>query len=150
MPKGRNGTMTKASTGTSFSIRLTRVQQWVKDLNRLYRSERPLYELDFSSDGFEWVDCQDFEQSVISFLRKDKDHSILVVYNFTPVPRRNYRIGVTQGSFWEGTAEQRWQLSTAAAARKPGRPGDRSIAHAREIPFALSERAASVVLKRQE
>ena len=79
------------------------VQQWVKDLNRLYRSERPLYELDFSSDGFEWVDCQDFEQSVISFLRKgkDKDHSILVVYNFTPVPRRNYRIGVTQGGFWK-------------------------------------------------
>ncbi|MBF8277097.1 MAG: glgB [Candidatus Brocadiaceae bacterium] len=77
------------------------VQQWVKDLNRLYRNERPLYELDFSSDGFEWVDCQDFEQSVISFLRKDKDHCILVVYNFTPVPRRNYRIGVTQGGFWK-------------------------------------------------
>ncbi len=76
------------------------VQQWVKDLNRLYKSERPLYELDFSGDGFEWVDCQDFEQSVISFLRKDKDHSILVVYNFTPVPRRNYRIGVSQGGFW--------------------------------------------------
>ncbi len=79
------------------------VQQWVKDLNRLYRSERPLYELDFSSDGFEWVDCQDFEQSVVSFLRKgkDKDQSILVVYNFTPVPRRNYRIGVTLGGFWK-------------------------------------------------
>lgn len=79
------------------------IQQWVKDLNRLYRSEPPLHEIDFSGNGFEWVDCQDFEQSVISFLRrgKDKDHVILVVCNFTPVMRRNYRIGVPLGGFWK-------------------------------------------------
>lgn len=78
------------------------MQQWAKDLNRLYRSERSLYEIDFSSDGFEWVDCQDFEQGVMSFLRKgkEKDDIILVVCNFTPVPRRNYRIGVPLGGFW--------------------------------------------------
>lgn len=78
------------------------LQQWVKDLNRLYRSARSLYEIDFSSDGFEWVDCQDFEQGVISFLRKgkEKDDAILVVCNFTPVPRMNYRIGVPLGGFW--------------------------------------------------
>ncbi len=79
------------------------MQQWVKDLNRLYRSERALYELDFSSDGFEWVDFQDFEQSVVSFLRrgKEKNNVILVVCNFTPAPRRNYRIGVPLGGFWK-------------------------------------------------
>ena len=78
-------------------------QQWVKDLNHLYRNERALYELDFSSDGFEWVDFQDFEQSVVSFLRrgKEKDNVILVVCNFTPAPRRNYRIGVPLGGFWK-------------------------------------------------
>lgn len=79
------------------------MQQWVKDLNRLYRSERALYELDFSSNGFEWVDFQDFEQSVVSFLRrgKEKNNVILVVCNFTPAPRRNYRIGVPLGGFWK-------------------------------------------------
>lgn len=79
------------------------VQKWVKDLNHFYRSEPALYELDFSNEGFEWIDSSDWEKSIISFIRKGKEtHDIiLVVCNFTPVPRYNYRIGVPRGGFWK-------------------------------------------------
>jgi 1,4-alpha-glucan branching enzyme len=74
----------------------------VKDLNHLYKSERALYELDFSGEGFEWVDSHDWEQSIISFIRKGKstDEVILVVFNATPVVRNNYTVGVPRGGFW--------------------------------------------------
>ncbi|HVC34327.1 MAG TPA: 1,4-alpha-glucan branching protein GlgB [Chloroflexota bacterium] len=82
------------------------VQRWVKDLNRLYRSEPALHDLDFSPAGFEWIDCNDTEQSVLSFLRKGKspDENILAVGNFTPIPRPNYRLGVPRGGFWREVA----------------------------------------------
>jgi 1,4-alpha-glucan branching enzyme len=79
------------------------VQKWVKDLNRLYRTDPALYELDFSHDGFEWIDFYDWEQSIISFIRKGKnpDKKILVVCNLTPVTRYDYRIGVPSGGYWK-------------------------------------------------
>ncbi len=79
------------------------VRQWVKDLNHFYRSEPALHEIDFSAEGFEWIDASDWEKSVISFLRKSKKTKdvILVVCNFTPVPRHNYRVGVPRGGFWQ-------------------------------------------------
>ncbi|HEX9019870.1 MAG TPA: 1,4-alpha-glucan branching protein GlgB [Nitrospirota bacterium] len=78
------------------------VWKWVSDLNRLYRSEPALHELDFESAGFEWVDFSDQESSVISYIRKGKSAGsmVLVAFNFTPVPRLNYRIGVPEGGFW--------------------------------------------------
>jgi 1,4-alpha-glucan branching enzyme len=79
------------------------IQQWVTDLNRLYRNEPALYERDINPNGFEWIDCTDAESSVISFLRKgtSTEEEVLVVCNFTPVPRPNYRIGVSHGGFWK-------------------------------------------------
>jgi 1,4-alpha-glucan branching enzyme len=77
------------------------LQRWIKDLNRVYRNEPDLYEFDFEPSGFEWVDFNDVEKSIISFLRKGKENCCLVVCNFTPVPRFNYRIGVPFGGFWE-------------------------------------------------
>ena len=79
------------------------VQQWVKDLNHFYKAEPALYELDFSQEGFEWIDFHNWEQSIISFMRKGKKSNdmVLVVCNFTPVPRYNYRIGVPVGGFWK-------------------------------------------------
>ncbi len=76
--------------------------QWVRDLNRLYRSEPALYELDFDNAGFEWVDFSDQEASVISYLRRGRSgrDTVLVVLNFTPVPRLYYRVGVPEGGFW--------------------------------------------------
>ncbi len=79
------------------------IQEWVRDLNHLYRTEPALYELDFSREGFEWADFCDWEESIISFLRKGKstNDTILIVCNFTPVPRFGYRIGVPKGGFWQ-------------------------------------------------
>lgn len=78
------------------------VQRWVGDLNRLYQTEPALHELDFEPGGFEWVVCDDPDQSVIIFLRKAKDpaQSILVACNCTPVPRIGYRVGVPRGGLW--------------------------------------------------
>ncbi len=78
------------------------MQKWVKDLNHLYRAEPSLYKMDFSIDGFEWVDSHDWEQSIISFMRRDKKDGniILIVCNFTSVPRYNYRVGVPHGGVW--------------------------------------------------
>ncbi|MGH7800276.1 MAG: 1,4-alpha-glucan branching protein GlgB [Thermodesulfobacteriota bacterium] len=79
------------------------VQLWVKDLNHLYRTEHALYELDFSFEGFEWIDFRDSENSIISFIRKGKyiNDIILVVCNLTPTPRFNYQLGVPRGGFWK-------------------------------------------------
>ena len=77
------------------------VQHWVRDLNRLYRSTPALYELDFIEAGFSWVDCDDADVSVISFLRRSASGALaLIVCNFTPVPRPHYRVGVPRGGRW--------------------------------------------------
>ncbi|MGA2073969.1 MAG: 1,4-alpha-glucan branching protein GlgB [Terriglobia bacterium] len=79
------------------------VKRWVRDINTLYRGQPSMYELDFDSGGFEWVDCKDFQRSVISFLRRGRDprHHLLFVFNFTPEVRNNYRVGVPAGGFWQ-------------------------------------------------
>jgi len=77
------------------------VALWVRDLNRLFREEGALHELDFSWEGFQWVDFSDWEKSIVSFLRKSRNAMVLCVYNFTPVPRFNYRIGVPKEGFWK-------------------------------------------------
>src|SRR5579862_3633610 len=78
------------------------VKRWVRDLNRLYRETPALYELDFSEAGFSWIDCDDADESVISFLRLAGSGAppILVACNFTPVPRESYRLGVPRGGTW--------------------------------------------------
>ena len=77
-------------------------QKWVEQLNRLYRSEPALHEIETDPAGFEWVDCNDTASSVISLLRKGKrpEDTILIVCNFTPVSRDTYRIGVPHDGYW--------------------------------------------------
>src|SRR4029079_16607375 len=76
-------------------------QRWVADLNRVYRAEPALYEQDFEAAGFEWIDCQDMQASVLVFLRRSRGGApVVVACNFTPVTRSNYAIGVPQGGFW--------------------------------------------------
>jgi len=79
------------------------IQQLCKDLNHLYRNQNALYSLDFDVQGFNWIDCHDADQSIISYIRRGTDHSFaIIVLNFTPVPRNAYRIGVpTAGSYRE-------------------------------------------------
>ncbi|OLP19503.1 1,4-alpha-glucan branching enzyme [Leptolyngbya sp. 'hensonii'] len=76
--------------------------QFIRDLNRLYRSEPALHNQDFSFDGFEWIDCSDNRHSVVSFIRKAKDSEnfVITVCNFTPQPHSHYRIGVPEAGFY--------------------------------------------------
>ncbi len=78
------------------------VQAWMEQLNRLYRNEPGLHVLDNNPAGFEWVDCNDNATSTISLLRKSESvqDTVLSVFNFTPVPRTGYRVGVPHGGYW--------------------------------------------------
>jgi 1,4-alpha-glucan branching enzyme len=77
-------------------------ERWLTALNEAYRHEPALHALDCDPSGFEWIDTNDAERSVISFLRKSPDgrDQIAVVCNFTPVPRYNYRVGAPRGGYW--------------------------------------------------
>jgi 1,4-alpha-glucan branching enzyme len=81
----------------------TGIKRLVKDLNKVYAAKLSLHELDCDPHGFEWVTLDDTENSVISFIRKGSNPSptLLVVCNFTPVPRHNYRVGVPKPGFWK-------------------------------------------------
>jgi 1,4-alpha-glucan branching enzyme len=79
------------------------LQKFVVDLNRIYQSEPALYERDFHYGGFEWIDFHDSDNSIISFMRKAKnpDDLLIIVCNFTPLPRPDYRIGVAKNSHYK-------------------------------------------------
>jgi 1,4-alpha-glucan branching enzyme len=78
------------------------MQQLVRDLNRLYQSEPSLHELDVRPEGFAWIDCNDHESSVVSFVRRSGDPAdfTLFVLNFTPVVRQFYRLGVPEAGHY--------------------------------------------------
>ncbi|HEX7675061.1 MAG TPA: 1,4-alpha-glucan branching protein GlgB [Bdellovibrio sp.] len=74
----------------------------VRYLNHIYRNESALHELDFSADGFEWLDAQDSDHSIISFYRKNKKgEEVLCAFNMTPVPQYGYHLGVNTSGFWK-------------------------------------------------
>jgi len=76
------------------------VGRWLRDLNRLYREEPAMHQHDFDAAGFSWVDANDSDQSVASFLRSAGDRHVLCAFNFTPVPREAYRLGVPCAGRW--------------------------------------------------
>jgi len=80
-----------------------KLQRYVKDLNALYKREKAFYEVDFNYKGFEWIDCNDSDYSVISFIRKSNDEGdiLIFVFNFTPVAHSDYRIGVPFSAFYK-------------------------------------------------
>ncbi|QIA09076.1 1,4-alpha-glucan branching protein GlgB [Draconibacterium halophilum] len=79
------------------------LQFFIKDLNSVYKRFPALYENDFSGEGFKWIDANDSQNSVFSFVRYDKQkkHPVLIVANLTPVPRYNYRVGVPDDAKWQ-------------------------------------------------
>jgi 1,4-alpha-glucan branching enzyme len=79
------------------------VQQWITDLNSVYRSESALHQVDFHYSGFEWIDFHDKANSIIALLRKSYDgkDKVIIAYNFTPVPRPNYRLGVPEAGLYK-------------------------------------------------
>jgi 1,4-alpha-glucan branching enzyme len=78
------------------------LKMWIGELNRFYVGESAMHETDFEARGFEWVDCNDAQNSVVSFLRKGESSEgiVLAVFNLTPVPHHNYRVGVPRSGMW--------------------------------------------------
>jgi 1,4-alpha-glucan branching enzyme len=107
------------------------VQSLVRDLNRLHRTEPALHELDCDPAGFAWIDCADWEQSVVSFVRRARDGAdcVVVACNFTPVPRRAYRIGVPRPGY------HRELVNTDAAAYGGGDVGNEGGVWAEPTPW---------------
>jgi 1,4-alpha-glucan branching enzyme len=116
------------------------LQRWVRELNRLYQNEPALHELDFDSAGFEWIDCSDSQQSTISLIRKGPSAQdlIIVVCNFTPVPRHNYRVGAPRGGFWKETLN--------SDARDYGGSGQAGLDGAEATPVSFHGMAYSLNL----
>jgi 1,4-alpha-glucan branching enzyme len=78
------------------------VQSLVRDLNRIYRDEPALYEVDFEPHGFRWLDANDVERNIIAFVRlgADGERALACICNLSPVPREHYRVGLPHGGRW--------------------------------------------------
>ena len=115
------------------------MQRWVADLNRLYREEPALHELDFDPAGFEWIDTADQSSSTLSYLRRARNgDTVLVVCNFTPVPRLGFRLGVPHAGFWREVAN--------SDAREYGGSGMGNFGGVPSEPVASHERLHSLTL----
>ena len=115
------------------------LQRWVEDLNRLYRSRPALHEIDFEPAGFEWIEADDAELSVLAYLRRARDGSmVFVVANFTPLPRANYRVGVPVAGRWR-------ELLNSDAALYGG-SGVGNLGAVESIPLAAHGRVQSLEL----
>jgi len=116
------------------------LKRWVEDLNRFYQSQPAFYQLDFAPAGFEWIDCNDVENSVISFIRKghSQDDTFVVVCNFTPVPRLNYGVGVPRPGFWKEVLN--------SDAKEYGGSGQGNLGGVEAAPIPLHGRPYSLTL----
>jgi 1,4-alpha-glucan branching enzyme len=116
------------------------LKHWVEDLNRFYRGQPALYELDFEQAGFEWIDCNDVEHSVVSLMRKGRspDDFLVVVCNFTPTTHPNYRIGVPQPGFWKELLN--------SDAREYGGSGQGNLGGKEAAPIPLHGRPYSLTI----
>jgi 1,4-alpha-glucan branching enzyme len=116
------------------------MQRMLRDLNRLHRDTRALHELDFSGDGFAWIDCHDADQSTLSFIRRARDGSpVVVVLNFTPVPRYSYRIGLPVGGMWR-------EIFNGDSAYYSGSNVGNGAVHADSLPWMGLACSAAVTL----
>jgi 1,4-alpha-glucan branching enzyme len=114
------------------------LQHLLADLNQLYRQRPALYQRDFSAEGFQWIDCEDRDQSVLSFIRWSDNEHVVCVFNFTPVPRHSYRIGVPEsGDYGE-------ILNTDSDYYGGSNQGNAGVLHA--TPEARNGMPASVAL----
>ena len=116
------------------------VANLVEDLNRLYRGWPALHERDTDPMGFQWIDANDVEASVLSFLRigSDPGQTVICVFNLTPVPRQSYRLGVPQKGFWR-------ELFNSDAPRYGG-SGQGNLGGVEAAPIPLHGRSHSLTL----
>jgi 1,4-alpha-glucan branching enzyme len=116
------------------------LSSWIEQLNRVYRSETALHWFDNDPQGFEWVDCNDAPASVVSLLRKGSDErdTLLVVCNFTPVPRLGYLVGVPSDGYWKELLN--------SDAREYGGSGMGNMGGTEALPFGSHGRPYSLRL----
>lgn len=101
-----------------------KLQMFVKDLNKLYKNEKALFEIDFDNEGFEWIDCCDADHSIISFVRKGKDcknDMVVAVCNFTPEMHTDYRVGVPFDACYEEILNSDSEMYGGSGKGNPGR-----------------------------
>jgi 1,4-alpha-glucan branching enzyme len=118
------------------------LQSLARELNRVYRANPALYQVDFNYRGFEWVDFHDWENSIIAFLRRAEDPTdfVLVCCNFTPVPREGYEFGVPEEGFYEEI------LNTDSELFGGGNLGNGGLVSSRAIPKHGRSHSISVTL----
>jgi len=118
------------------------VKRLIGDLNRVYRNEPALHQLDFSQQGFQWIDCHNSGQSVLSFIRWSEDRSshVVCILNFTPVLRENYRIGVP------GSAGYQEIMNTDSAFYQGSNCGNGGEIISEEMPWSGFEKSISITL----
>jgi len=105
------------------------IKKLVSDLNGVYKTQAALHQHDFDSSGFDWIDCHDSEQSVLSYLRKTENECIIVILNFTPITRETYRIGVPAHGNYEVIFNSDSDYYAGSNA------GSYAIIHTEDIPW---------------
>jgi 1,4-alpha-glucan branching enzyme len=118
------------------------LQRWVRDLNQRYLAEPALWEMDFDANGFAWIDCHDSQNSVISLVRRGRGEGVAVVavVNFTPVPRRGYRIGVPKSGLY------RELLNSDAEIYGGSNVGNTGELHTEPVPAHGYDQSLSLVV----
>ncbi|HLY63499.1 MAG TPA: 1,4-alpha-glucan branching protein GlgB [Terriglobia bacterium] len=94
------------------------------DLNRLYQEEAALHQVEFDYTGFDWIDCNDADNSVLAYLRwgRDRAQHLVIICNFTPIPRYGYRVGVPQECLYqEALNTDDWKYGGSGVTNPPGR-----------------------------
>ncbi|MFY9550797.1 MAG: 1,4-alpha-glucan branching protein GlgB [Thermoanaerobaculia bacterium] len=117
------------------------LQLWVRDLNRLYASEPALHELDFDAGGFDWIDCHDADHSILSLVRRGEraGDEIVAAFNFTPVPRHGYLVGVSQPGDWTEIGNSDAEVYGGSGLGNQGRSVALEVpAHGRPYSLALT------------
>ncbi len=117
------------------------IQKMIADLNRIYKDTPALYEVDFDSDGFEWIDCMSSEDSILAYLRKSRDQRehVLVCCNFTPILRENYRVGVPQTGWYQEVFNSDAKLYGGAdSGNYPGRQTEEISAQGRPCSISVN------------
>ncbi|PNR95754.1 1,4-alpha-glucan branching protein GlgB [Petrotoga sp. 9PWA.NaAc.5.4] len=119
-----------------------KINLFVKDLNELYKKHRSLFEIDHSYEGFEWIDFNDYDNSVISFIRKAKDSEeiMICVFNFTPVPRENYRIGIPKKGVYKEIFNTDWTEYYGSGVDNP------KEVYSQDIPFHGRDQSIIITL----
>ncbi len=128
--------------GQPFYDKHQKLQDYVRELNLLYRAEPSLYEVDYDWTGFDWIDLHDAEQSVISFVRRaqDPEDTLVFVFNFTPVPRYGYRVGVPREGYYSEL------LNSDSEAWGGGNLGNLGGVHSQPVPTHGRDHSVSLTL----